>query len=135
MQDNYISRASTVAQSLTIDRNFARISERQESARINAFHHVFASHPRPLNRGFGRSAFTKLIKSRECLAIRLNNRKIFIILLLHFILAESFSSFCEPASCSGRQKQRSSSSSLRPQGSDVSLPPPHDWANWVAPSR
>ena len=37
MHDITYPRASTVAQPLTIDRNFARISERQESARINAF--------------------------------------------------------------------------------------------------
>lgn len=36
-------RASTVAQSLTIVWNFARISSSQESARINAFHYVFAN--------------------------------------------------------------------------------------------
>ena len=37
-RDNYIStKTSTVALSLTIDRNFARISACQESARINAF--------------------------------------------------------------------------------------------------
>ena len=45
-------RASTVARSLTIDRNFARISSSQESARINAFYYVVASRPQNPDRGF-----------------------------------------------------------------------------------
>lgn len=56
--------ASIVAQSLTIDRNFARISSSQESARINAFHHVFASHPLSHDRGFKRSAIANIYNNR-----------------------------------------------------------------------
>ena len=57
-------RASTVAQSLTIDRNFARISSSQESARINAFHHVFAFHPLSHDWGFKRSAIANIYNNR-----------------------------------------------------------------------
>ena len=57
-------RASIVAQFLTIDRNFARISSSQESARINAFHHVFASHPLSHDRGFKRSAIANIYNNR-----------------------------------------------------------------------
>ena len=40
MQDNYISAGVCRCSILDIDRNFARISIRQESARINAFNYV-----------------------------------------------------------------------------------------------
>ena len=45
MQGITYPRASTVAQSLTIDWNFARISIRQESARINAFKSCYYNIP------------------------------------------------------------------------------------------
>lgn len=74
-------RASIVAQSLTVIRNFARISESQELARINAFHYVCfpPSSPQPgvgsvkprlcLQRSV-RSAIAKVIKFRKSWTIR-----------------------------------------------------------------
>ena len=79
MQDITYPRASTVAQSLTIDRNFARISSSQESARINASimslpwqntHGDYCSPPsHPQAGASGRPAIAKLRKYCDNLAV------------------------------------------------------------------
>ena len=53
-------RASVVAQSLTVIRNFARISESQESARINAFNYVVPPALSPVTGASMRSAIAKI---------------------------------------------------------------------------
>ena len=109
-------RASIVAQSLTVIRNFARIPESQESARINAFHYVCfpPSAPRPgvgsikprlcLRRSV-RSAIAKLIKFRESLAIRLKELKKIVPHRppIFFVWGEPVSVCCEPVSCNDRR--------------------------------
>ena len=103
-------RASIVAQSLTIDWNFARISSCQESARINAFYYVLPPALSPVTGASMRSAIAKLIKFRKSSTIR---QKIIVwalispfgraVLLWCFFGDEMISASCGPASCSGRQ--------------------------------
>lgn len=72
-------RASIVAQSLTVIRNFARIPESQESARINAFNYVVPPALTPVTGASMRSAIAKLIKFRESSPIGQKNQKIYCL--------------------------------------------------------
>lgn len=68
--------ASTVAQSLTVIRNFARISIRQESARINAFLCIFtttrSAEPQTGKR-FGEPLPTGVVCDAVCIRKVINN--------------------------------------------------------------